>query len=209
MFVNLTGGTQLEAEVELLAFHIAVNVVSCHVGYAGSKLSEGTVQLVGSCDELVGDGTDNRFEGTDALIELTLAAAAGHREIELERPVVLIISSLQRGDERSVCHALEFLCRQAVVLGAERKQRISRSDGTCLLSILPVESEVQSIAEECYASGIRINSVEADSGISCGVTKKIYALIGVCQNTTSKSGGSGCEHHCYADKFNLIHLKYL
>ena len=145
MFVNLTGGTQLEAEVELLAFHIAVNVVSCHVGYAGSKLSEGTVQLVGSCDELVGNGADNRLEGTDALIELTLAAAAGHREIELERPVVLIISSLQRGDERSVCHALEFLRGQAVVLGAERKQRICRSDGTSLVCILPVESQMKTI----------------------------------------------------------------
>ena len=78
MFVNLAGSTQLEAEVILLTFHIAVNIIARHVGHAGAKLSDGTIQLSGSCDELVGNGTDNCFEGTDALVELTLTTAARH-----------------------------------------------------------------------------------------------------------------------------------
>ena len=48
------------------------------------------------------------------------------------------------------------------------------------MSVLPVESQVQSVAEEGHAGRIGVNTVEADSGIACGVTKKVYALVGVC-----------------------------
>ena len=46
VLVDLAGSTHLNAEIVLLALHIAVDVVARHVGHAGTKLAERCVQLL-------------------------------------------------------------------------------------------------------------------------------------------------------------------
>ena len=135
---NLVCATQLHAEIILAALHVSVHVVA-------------------SCAErcqLMGNVADNTFKRAEAIAKLTLSATARHREIELETPVAFVIGSLQRGNARSVGHTLKHLHRCTVVLAPQSKQRIVRRDGTRLVGILPVDTEMKTFGKENHTSRV-------------------------------------------------------
>ena len=74
------------------------------------------------------------------VFELAATAATGDGEIELYTPVAFVPGGLNGGYDGSVGHALEDLCRLSVVLLAQSKEVVRRSDGTRLMGVLPVDA---------------------------------------------------------------------
>ena len=66
-----------------------------------------------------------------------------------------------------------------MVLSAECKDRVLALYGTCLMSILPVEGDVETFWHEGYACRVGIDSVETDSRVAGWVAEKIDTLIRV------------------------------
>ena len=193
MFINFIGGTQLETEIILTAAHIGIGIVA----------------LCAERFQLLGNHTHGTLEGAQSVIEFADTAAAGDGEVELYAPVACVIGSLNGGDERCIGNTFENLGCLSIVLLSQCEKGIRGSDGARLMGILPVDGQMETLGHEHHAGRIGINTIQTDGCIAGRVFQKFYALIGVCKNTTGQSGGSGSEHHCYADNFNLIHLNYL
>ena len=196
MLVEFAGSTQLQTEIKLLSFHISVNVVARDVGNTGTEGANLAVQGRRDANKTAGNAAHHGLERADAFIELALAAAARHREVHLERPVAFVVGSLQRGDDRRIGHTLELLGVEAVVLITKFEELILRLYGSGLMRILPVESQMQSIAQENHTCRVAVNTVEADGSIACRIPQKSYALVGIGKYSSSLSSNPCCQSPC-------------
>ena len=76
--------------------------------------------------------------------------------------------------------------RSGIVLAAHLEYGVCRSDSTSLVSILPVDAEVESFGHEYDTSRVAIDTVKSDGCVACWVSKEIDALVGVCQDSASQ-----------------------
>ena len=170
---DFVGSTELEAEIVLTTFHETVHVVAFH---ARGWLSKSCGYLIEAL-QLVGNVTYNAFEGAKTVAKFTFATAARYGEVELHAPVTFIISSLKGGDDRSIGHTLEGLCDVAVVLATKCKYGVGTGDGTRLVGVLPVETDMESLGEESNTCRIGIDTIETDGCITGRIAQEVYTLI--------------------------------
>ena len=125
----------------------------------------------------MGDIANNALEGTETVGKLTFSTTAGNGEIELYTPVSFIISSLYRRDERSICHTFECLGAQSTIFTTQCEDRVVTVDGACLVGVLPVEAKMETFGHECYTSRVRVDTVDADGGITCWIPQEVDTLV--------------------------------
>ncbi len=73
------------------------------------------------------------------------------------------------------------------------KERVLISDGTTLEDQLPVDRDMSSVAQEGDACGIRIDPVNADSGVPRELPIKSYILIGVRKQASCMNKGAASQ----------------
>ena len=161
--VDFVGRAELESEVVLTALHVAVHVVAL--------CAEGL--------ELVGNVAHDALEGAESVGKLTAATASGHREVELPRPVALVVGGLQRGDEGGIGGALEGFYALSVVLASQGVEWIGGGYGAGLPCILPVEAYVETFGQESHTGGVGVDTVEADGGVAGGIAQEVDTLVRV------------------------------
>ena len=123
--------------------------------------------------------TNYTFKRAKTFRELTTTATTRDGEVELYAPVSFIISSLKGGDDRGIGHTLEGLCDVAVVLATKCKYGVGTGDGTRLVGILPVETDMESLGEESNTCRIGIDTIETDGCITGRIAQEVDTLIGV------------------------------
>ena len=137
MLIELICGTKREAEVILATTHVGVHVVRVD----GRKTQRAQAHLIGDGVEVLrqqGQHGHSALERRQAVLEDTLATAAQNAKAKLEAPVVLVVSCLDGGNDRSVGLTLESL-RGALVLGAKDKRGEDACHRTRLSGVLQVE----------------------------------------------------------------------
>ena len=137
VLIELICGTKREAEVILATTHVGVHVVRVD----GRKTQRAQAHLIGDGVEVLrqqGQHGHSALERRQAVLEDTLATAAQNAKAKLEAPVVLVVSCLDGGNDRSVGLTLESL-RGALVLGAKDKRGEDACHSTRLTGVLQVE----------------------------------------------------------------------
>ena len=205
MIVDLSGSTQLQSEVILLSFHIGIGIVARHSRHAGIERCQTLVEHSRCGHQLLGNGTHGRFERTKSVVELTLSATPGDREIQLPAPIALVPGSLNAGNERSISHSFESLLTIAIVFDSQTEKVVCRCDGTRLVGILPIESQMEALRQEGYAGRIGVHTIEADGSITCRVAKEIDTLVCVGKNATSCCCG-GCSQQHAGQECSCFHI---
>jgi hypothetical protein len=143
----------------------------------------------------------------EALVIGALATTTRDGEVELQAPVASVPSGLNGRYDGSVGNALESLLGLAIVLSTHSKNRVVRDNGTCLMSILPVEAEMEAFGHESHTSWVGIDTVEADCSVAGRISKKIDALVSIRENATCHSSSGGCaEQSAYQQSLKIFHI---
>ena len=72
-----------------------------------------------------------------------------------------------------------------------------------LESRLPVDTEMDAVAQKTHTCGVGVDAVQIDCSVLCRVAQKGYALVGVGQ-VAACGGREGCGEQCHRKK-ELFH----
>ena len=128
----------------------------------------------------------NLLERAESVVERTLTAAASQREVALQRPSALVVSILERRNNRRDSLSLEVAWSSRIV-HVVCEQLVVVIDCTCLPSSLPVDSEVASFAHKYNTCRVIIHTINTNRSLAAHHTIECDVLVGVSEKTTSKS----------------------
>ena len=154
-----------------------------------------------------GNCSHHALKRAQTVVVGALAAAAGHREVQLHAPVALVPGCLYGGDDGRVGHSLKGLGCILVVLETQCEYLVGRRNGARLVSVLPVQAQVEAFRHEYHAGRVAVHAVKADGCIACGVTKKINALVCVSENAAGVCRGGCCQQKAGQNLFCFHTLK--
>ena len=153
------------------------------LAHAVAHLVDGSGELASSHGCLCHD----LLKRAEAVVEGALAASAHKGETGLQRPLAGVVGILERRDDGREGLALE-LAWCGGVLGVVGEQRVIVLDSAVLVSQLPVDGQVMSLAHESHAGRVVINAVDADRSLTAHHAVESDVLVGVGQQTTCHGG---------------------
>ena len=173
----LVGGAYGETHIEGAGLHVTVDAVGRDALCLTEEGQEGSLAL----------------EGTEAVVELALAAATGDGETGHNAPFLLIIGEHKGRHYGSDGVAVELLCGLAFVRGTEPEGGESGTGVAALLRDDIVQIQVESVAEEGRAGGIGIETVDVDDSLLRHLAQEMGVLVRVREQSTG-SGGERAGH---------------